>query len=248
MTTRFDILTLFPEAVESYLQASLLGKAAEKKLVQYFLHQLRDWATDKHRRVDDEVYGGGEGMVFKPEPLAASIDEIRKKYKNGRVIYLSPQGRSLNQQVVEELSSYDEILLICGRYEGIDERILEGWVDEEISLGDFVLCGGEIAALAVVESITRLVPGVVGKAASLEDETFSHGLLEYPHYTRPPVFAGQEVPEILLQGNHGEIEKWRRQEALKRTFRKRPDLLEKIKLNQEDIVFLRSLGWKALES
>ncbi len=243
MTNRFDILTLFPNALEAYLQSSLLGKAVEKGLVEFHLHQLRDWATDKHRRVDDVIYGGGEGMVLKPEPLAAAIETIRKDYKQGRVVYLSPQGRVLNQALVKELSAYDEILLVCGRYEGMDERILEGWIDEEISLGDFVLCGGELPALAVVEAVTRLIPGVVGKEASLTDDTFSHGLVEYPHYTRPEVFRGRLVPEVLLQGNHGEIKKWRRRQALRRTFKKRPDLLEKIELNEEDISFLRSLGW-----
>jgi len=241
MTKRFDILSLFPEALRPYLQASLLGKAQEKGLVDFHLHQLRDYATDKHRRVDDEVYGGGEGMVMKPEPLAAAIEDITKNYRKGRVIYLSPQGRVLTQAVVRELFDYEEILLISGRYEGIDERILEGWVDEEISLGDFVLCGGELAALSVVESVTRLVPGVVGKEASLREESFSDGLLEYPHYTRPPAFQGRSVPEILLHGNHGEIQHWRRREALRRTLEKRPDLLEKLALSEDDRKILESL-------
>lgn len=242
MTKSFDILSLFPEALRPYLQASLLGKAAERGLVEFRLHQLRDWATDKHRRVDDEVYGGGEGMVLKPEPLAAAIEAISKGYQRGRIIYLSPQGRKLDQALVRELFQYEEILLICGRYEGIDERILEGWVDEEISLGDFVLCGGELPALALVEALTRLVPGVVGKEASLREESFSDGLLEYPHYTRPPVFQGRGVPELLLQGNHAEIQTWRRREALRRTLEKRPDLLEKLQLSEADrrhIEFLR---------
>jgi tRNA (guanine37-N1)-methyltransferase len=241
MTHRFDILTLFPDSLSSYLQTSLLGKAVEKGLVQFHLHQLRDYATDKHRRVDDEVYGGGEGMVFKPEPLASAIDSIRKDYQKGRVIYLSPQGRRLDQSVVTKLIQYDELLLVCGRYEGIDERIIQGWVDEEISLGDFVLCGGEIPALAVAEAVTRLIPGVVGKDNSLIDETFSNGLVEYPHYTRPPTFHGIKVPEILLEGNHQEISKWRRQESLRRTFFKRADLLEKIELSKKDQDFLKSL-------
>ncbi|HEX5035435.1 MAG TPA: tRNA (guanosine(37)-N1)-methyltransferase TrmD [bacterium] len=241
MTRRFDILTLFPEALRPFLEASLLGKAVEKKLVEFHLHQLRDWAQDKHRRVDDVLYGGGEGMVMKPEPLAAAIEEIRRDYKKGRTIYLSPQGRRLDQALVRELSSYDELLLVCGRYEGIDERILEGWIDEEISLGDFVLCGGELPAMAVVEAVTRLQPGVVGKEASILKESFADGLLEYPHYTRPPEFKGRKVPEILLQGHHGEIEAWRRREALRRTFEKRPDLLNQIDLSEEDKRFLESL-------
>lgn len=241
MTRRFDILTLFPEALRPFLQASLLGKAAEKGLVEFRLHQLRDWATDKHRRVDDVLYGGGDGMVMKPEPLAAAIEAIRGDYKKGRVIYLSPQGRVLDQALVRELSDYEELLLVCGRYEGVDERILEGWIDEEVSLGDFVLCGGELPALAVAEAVTRLQPGVVGKEASVLKESFADGLLEYPHYTRPPEFQGRKVPEILLQGNHGEIETWRRHEALRRTLEKRPDLLKKVDLSEEDRRFLESL-------
>lgn len=241
MTRRFDILTLFPEALRPFLQASLLGKAAEKGLVEFVLHQLRDWAHDKHRRVDDVLYGGGDGMVMKPEPLAAAIESIRKDYKKGRVIYLSPQGRRLDQALVRELSGYEEILLVCGRYEGVDERILEGWIDEEVSLGDFVLCGGELPALALVEAVTRLQPGVVGKEASIEKESFADGLLEYPHYTRPPEFQGRQVPEILLNGNHAEIDSWRRRQALRRTYEKRPDLLDKIELSEEDRRFLESL-------
>ena len=241
MTVRFDILTLFPEALSAYLEASLLGKAVEKGLLQVQLHQLRDYALDKHRRVDDQVYGGGEGMVMKPEPLAAAIEAIRKDYQKGRVIYLSPQGRKLEQGVVRELFGYSEILLICGRYEGVDERILEGWVDEEISLGDFVLAGGELPALAIVEALARLIPGVIGNPGSLREESLADGLLEYPHYTRPPVFQGRSVPEILLQGNHAEIQRWRRVEALKRTLKKRPDLLEKTKLSPEDQKLLARL-------
>lgn len=243
MVKQFDILSLFPEALRPYLRASLLGKAAEKGLVAYHCHQLRDWAQDKHRRVDDETYGGGEGMVFKPEPLVSAIEEIKKNYQRGRVIYLSPQGRRLSQPLIKELGTYDELLLVCGRYEGIDERVLEGWIDEEVSLGDFMLCGGELAALALVEAVTRWVPGVVGKAASLEDESFSHGFLEYPHYTRPEVFRGQRVPEVLLTGHHEQIQIWRRQEALKRTLKKRPDLLEITSLNETDLKFLAGLGW-----
>lgn len=241
MTKRFDILTLFPEPLREYLQSSLMGKAAERGLVEFGVHQLRDWATDKHRTVDDQTFGGGEGMVMKPEPTVAAIEELSAPYQNGRVIYLSPQGRKLNQEVVHELSAYDEILLLCGRYEGVDERVLTGWVHEEISLGDFILCGGEIAALALVEAVTRLVPGVVGKEASLADETFIQGLVEYPHYTRPREFRGQSVPEILLQGNHQEISRWRRQESLRRTFFKRPDLLAKAGLSEEDQKFLAGL-------
>lgn len=241
MTKRFDILTLFPEPLRQYFNTSLLGRAREKDLVQFHVHQLRDWANDKHRTVDDVLFGGGEGMVMKVEPLVAAIEQIKKDYQKGRVIYLSPQGRRLDQAVVKELMGYEELLLICGRYEGIDERVLTGWVDEEISLGDFVLCGGELPALALAEAITRLIPGVVGKEASLVEETFSGGLVEYPHYTRPREFRGMEVPEVLLGGNHGEIEQWRRRQALTRTWQKRPDLLDKLNLNEEDKAFLAAL-------
>jgi tRNA (guanine37-N1)-methyltransferase len=241
MTKRFDILSLFPEALREYLQSSLMGKAAERGLVEFGIHQLRDWATDKHRTVDDQTFGGGEGMVMKPEPTVAAIEELSANYQKGRVIYLSPQGRKLTQEVAVELSNYDEILLLCGRYEGVDERVLTGWVHEEISLGDFILCGGEIPALALAEAITRLIPGVVGKERSLAEETFMEGLVEYPHYTRPREFRGQSVPEILLQGNHREISRWRRQESLRRTFLKRPDLLAGAQLSEEDEKFLASL-------
>jgi len=241
MTRRFDILTLFPEGIREYLQASLLGKAAQDKKVEFHIHQIRDWATDKHRTVDDATFGGGEGMVLKPGPLVGAIEDIRMSYQKGRVVYLSPQGRRLTQKVVEEISEYDEMLLVCGRYEGVDERVLEGWVDEQISLGDFVLCGGEIAALAVVEAVSRLIDGVVGKEASVKNESFSYGLLEYPHYTRPRNFAGRSVPSVLLEGNHAEINRWRRQEALRRTFIRRPDLLEALNLSEEDQLFLEGL-------
>lgn len=245
MTRRFDILTIFPEALREYLNASLLGKAKEKGLVEFNVHQLRQWAQDKHRMVDDVLYGGGEGMVMKVEPIVAAIEDIRKNYRKGRILYMSPQGRSLNQKMVGELSQYEELLLLCGRYEGVDERVLEGWIDEEISLGDFILSGGEIAALAVVESVARLIPGVVGKEGSLREETFATGLVEYPHYTRPREFRGKKVPEILLNGNHREIERWRRREALRRTWSKRPDLLEMAQLNEEDRAFLRELEAKS---
>ena len=241
MVKKFDILTLFPDSFRSYLEASLLGKALEKGLTQIKLHQLRDYTLDKHRRVDDDTYGGGEGMVLKPEPLARAIATIRQDYQKGRVIYLSPQGRRLTQNIIAELSVYDELLLVCGRYEGIDERIIEGWVDEEISLGDFVLLGGEIPALALVEALVRLIPGVVGKENSVRDESFAQGLLEYPHYTRPEVFEGLAVPQVLLEGNHGEIKKWRCEQSIKRTFLKRPDLLNNIKLPKEDEVLLDKL-------
>lgn len=241
MTHQFDILTLFPQAIEPYLSSSILAKAQEKKILQFNVYQLRDWAKGPHRQVDDSTFGGGEGMVFKPEPLVEAIESLTPKYQKGRVIYLSPQGRVFNQKIAQELSQYEEILLICGRYEGIDERVIEGHVDEEISLGDFILCGGEIAALAIIEAIARLQPGVVGKENSVKEESFSRDLLEYPHYTRPQVFRGKKVPQLLLEGHHQKIADWRWQESIKRTLQKRPDLLEKVQLNEEEILYLKKL-------
>jgi len=243
MVKKIDILTLFPESLKPYLQASLLGKAIEQGLIRVDLHQLRDYTEDKHRRIDDETYGGGEGMVFKPEPVAKAIEALRAPYQKGRVIYLSPQGRRLSQDVVRELSEYQEILLLCGRYEGVDERVLEGWVDEEISLGDFVLFGGELPALALTEALVRLIPGAVGKANSILEESFQGGLLEYPHYTRPDNFRGRQVPEVLLNGNHGEIRQWRREQSLLNTLKKRPELLAGLELSEADRNFLKKWGY-----
>jgi len=243
MLKHIDILSLFPDSLKPYLQSSLLGKAIEQELVQVGLHDLRSYSEDKHRRVDDDTYGGGEGMVLKPEPLVKAIESLRSGYQKGRVIYLSPQGRRMDQALVRELGAYQEILLVCGRYEGIDQRVLDSWIDEEVSLGDFVLFGGELPALALVEALVRLIPGAVGKAGSLTEESFEDGLLEYPHYTRPEVFQGHKVPEILLQGNHAQIRQWRREQALKNTFQKRPDLLAKLSLSEADRAILKKWGY-----
>ncbi|NPA49485.1 MAG: tRNA (guanosine(37)-N1)-methyltransferase TrmD [Thermodesulfobacteria bacterium] len=240
---RFDVITIFPEYFESPLEVGALKKARERGLVEINLVNLRDFAFDKHKMVDDRPFGGGEGMVFKPEPLYRAITKL-KEGKNPHVVYLSPQGRLLNQEIVRELFEKGHLVLICGRYEGIDERIREHFIDDEISIGDYVVFGGEVAALVVIEAVSRLVPGVVGKKDSVEKETFSQGLLKYPQYTRPREFMGYEVPEVLLSGDHAAIARWRRQKSLEITFRRRPDLLKKAPLSPEDKEFLKKLGWK----
>lgn len=234
MVKVFDLLTIFPKFFDSYLSQSLVHKAIQKKLVECHVHDLRKWATDKHHTVDDIPYGGGAGMVFKPEPLFDAIQEIHSSHKNGKVIYLSCQGNLLNQKKVKELfSNSEEILLVCGRYEGIDQRVIDEVIDEEISIGDYVLSGGEVPALAVMDSLIRLIPGVIGKAVSLEEESFEAGLLEYPHYTRPEVFRERVVPEVLLSGNHSAIRSWRLERAVEKTLNKRPDLLKKHEYSEE---------------
>jgi tRNA (guanine37-N1)-methyltransferase len=220
---RIDILTIFPGIFEGALRESLLGRAIDAGVVDVRLHDIRDHATDKHRQVDDEPYGGGPGMVMKPEPIFAAIEALGPGEK--RVLLLSPAGRRLDQPVVRELASEPWIVLICGRYEGVDERVRLGVPAEEVSIGDYVLSGGEVPALVVLEAVTRLVPGVVGKEESLSAESFEDGVLDHPHYTRPPEFRGMAVPDVLLSGDHGRIARWRREAALEKTKRNRPDLL-----------------------
>jgi tRNA (guanine37-N1)-methyltransferase len=223
---RIDVFTIFPEILEGPLRASLLGKAIDAGVVDVRVHDLRTFATDKHRQVDDEAYGGGPGMVMKPEPVFAAVRSLGDD--RGRVILLSPAGRRLDQDLVGELASERHLVLIAGRYEGVDERVVEGLPAEEVSIGDYVLSGGELPALVVIEAVTRLVPGVIGREESHERDSFGEGgLLDHPHYTRPAEFAGMRVPEVLLSGNHAEIERWRRDAALEKTRRNRPDLLER---------------------
>jgi len=223
---QFDILTLFPSFFASPFSASLIGKARDEGLLTIRVHDLREFTTDRHRKVDDVPYGGGPGMVMKPEPAVAALERTSLPGKKIRKIYLSPQGRLLKQDSLKEYCGFDQLILLCGRYEGIDERIL-GFVDEEISIGDYVLSGGEVAAIVFVEAVSRLIPGVVGTPDSLILESFSEGLLEYPHYTRPEEFRGDRVPSILLSGDHRKIAAWRREQSVERTRRKRPDLLKK---------------------
>ncbi len=244
---RIDILTLFPETFDSPLKASILGKAVEAGLLSIHLHQIRDWTEDKHHVTDDAPYGGGGGMVMKPEPVVRAVRAVREQAEAGGptapVIYLSPQGELLNARLVGELAKLPGMILLCGNYEGIDERAMEMVVDREISIGDYVLTGGEIAALVLLNAVARKVPGVLGNADSAVHDSFEDGLLDFPHYTRPEVFEGHSVPEILIGGHHAKIAQWRRSEALRRTALRRPDLLKTINLDDEDkkwIEYVRS--------
>ena len=229
----FHIITIFPEFFISPLSISLLKKAQEKGVITWLVHNLRDYAAGKHRSTDDTPYGGGWGMVMKPEPVAKAVEEVCRPLSQPWRILLSPQGVPLSQAKVVELAGRETLVLVCGRYEGIDERI-RTFVDEEISIGDYILSGGEIAALVVIDAVARLVPGVVGRKESTEHESFSDGLLEYPQYTRPEEFRGLHVPEVLLSGNHAEIARWRRRQSLLRTRERRPELLARVTLSEED--------------
>lgn len=220
---RIDVITLFPEIFESPLEASLLGRAIEKGLIEVAVHDLRGYGIGRHRSVDDVPYGGGAGMVLMAEPIFAAVEALRSQ--SSHIVLLSPRGIRLDHAEVARLADRDHIVLICGRYEGVDERVALHLADQELSIGDFVLAGGEVAALVVVEAVSRLVPGVMGNAASLDSESYGSGVLEHPHYTRPAVFKGHAVPEILLSGNHQEVSRWRRNEAEKATRERRPDLL-----------------------
>ena len=231
---RFEILTLFPRLVEGPLKESILGKAVERKLISVGVRDIRDHAVGKHRITDDTPYGGGAGMVMKPEPLVSAIEAARENLGgNCRVVLMDPQGRRFTQTVAQELAGEEGLVLVCGRYEGFDERI-RNFVDDEISIGDFVMTGGELAALCVVDACARLLPGVLGNEESAGSESFQQGLLEYPQYTRPPEFRGMKVPEVLLSGDHAKIARWRRQQALLRTMRRRPDLLASLELGEDD--------------
>lgn len=237
---RIDFLSLFPEFFASPLSQSMLRRAQELGAVTFRVINLRDYAHDRHRVCDDRPFGGGPGMVLKIEPLVAAIRALKQEDPGAWVILLSPQGRLFDQEKAGELAQRSHIVLICGHYEGVDDRV-RFYVDEELSIGDYILTGGEIPALAVADAVTRLLPGVLGGEGAASEESFQAGLLEYPHYTRPRVFEGHEVPEVLLSGDHAAIARWRRREALKRTARKRPDLLAKAKLTPEDQDFLKSL-------
>lgn len=222
----FHILTIFPEFFRGPFEHGVLGKAIESGLVEVRIHNLRDWTSDRHKTVDDRPFGGGEGMVLKAEPLFRAVESIWPERKpSQRIILLSAQGRLFHQAIARELSGVEEILLICGRYEGVDERVAEHLADDELSIGDFVLSGGELAAAIVIDSIARLLPGVLGNEASSVQESFSNGILDCPHWTRPAEFRGWKAPDVLLNGNHEEIRKWRRSAALQKTARHRPDLL-----------------------
>ncbi|PYS49523.1 MAG: tRNA (guanosine(37)-N1)-methyltransferase TrmD [Acidobacteria bacterium] len=233
---RIDIVTIFPEFFRGAFEYGIIRRAQVAELVDIKVHDLRRWTQDKHRQVDDRPFGGGDGMVLKPEPIFAAVEELtgaseREAYAEGtRVVLLSPQGRVFTQSLADELAKSAHVVLICGRYEGVDERVAEALVTDEISIGDYVLSGGEAASVVVVDAIVRLIPGALGNETSAVNESFSDGLLDYPHYTRPPEFRGMRVPDILLGGHHAEIERWRREQALKKTERNRPDLLDEKKL------------------
>ena len=231
---RIDIITIFPEAFTP-LEVSIVGRARERGVLEVHVHDLRDYTADRHRQVDDTPYGGGPGMVLKPEPFFAAVEAIRKETQGGpRILLPSPQGRPLTQAVLREFSREPLLLILCGHYEGIDERVAEGLGAEEISVGDYVLSGGELPAMVIVDGVARLVPGVVGDEQSVAAESFSGGLLDFPHYTRPPEFRRMRVPEVLLSGHHDAIRRWRRKEQLRRTRRRRPDLLKRETLSDED--------------
>ena len=249
---RFNILTIFPEYFQSPIKLGMLRIAQEKKLIKINVHNIRDYTDDIHRSVDDNPYGGGPGMVMKPEPFYKAISKItnRKSLKGikkaSEIILFSPKGKKLNQKMLMELSKEKRFILICGRYEGIDERVRESLSTKEISIGDYILSGGESASLIFIEAITRLIPGVLGDKESLNEETFSRGLLEYPQYTRPKQFLGMEVPEVLLSGNHKEIKQWRMKKSLEETIKKREDILNMINLTDEEKETLGKIGKKKL--
>jgi tRNA (guanine37-N1)-methyltransferase len=239
---KFHILTLFPAMFDGPLTESIVRRAVERGLIDISLQNIRDYATDRHRTTDDAPYGGGAGMVMKIEPLAACIEAIHSKSPDARVILTTPRGKPLDQELAGNLAREDELVIICGRYEGVDERVREMFNAEEVSLGDFVLTGGEIAAMAIVDAVSRLVPGVLGSEESAATDSFSDGLLEYPQYTRPAEFRGLQVPEVLLSGNHLEIARWRRRRAVEKTFRERPDLLAAAHLSADDRKYLEELA------
>jgi len=241
---RFDIFSLFPEVFNAYLSTSILKRAQESKAIEVHIHNIRNWAIDKHHTTDDTPYGGGGGMVMKPDPVFAAVEDILGKPPHCPVILLSPQGRTFNQKIAFELAEQQHLALLCGRYESLDERIRQHLVTDTVSIGDYVLTGGELPALVLIDAVTRLLPGVLGDPDAAQDDSFASGLLEYPHYTRPPEFRGWKVPDVLLSGNHAEIDRWRRQQALSRTLQNRPDLLENAKLNKEDLAFLAALGYQ----
>ena len=238
---RFDILSIFPEMFESPLNYSILKRAREKKLVDIRLHNIRDYAEDKHKMTDDAPYGGGGGMVMKVEPIDKALSSIIPVRSNALIVLLTPQGETFSQNIAEEMAAQLQIVLICGRYEGVDERVRMHLVDREISIGDYVLTGGELSAMVLVDAVSRMVPGVLGNEEAVSVDSFSTGVLEYPHYTRPPCYKNWPVPEVLMSGNHRDIQIWRRKESLRRTYLRRPDLLEKVQLSEEDRKILKEI-------
>lgn len=240
----FHVLTLFPDMIRDGLNTSVTGRALASGRIRLNAVNIRDYSKDKHKHVDDYPYGGGAGMVMQPEPIALAYEDIVKDMeKRPRVIYVTPQGSVFNQSMAEELAKEEELVFLCGHYEGVDERILEEIVSDYVSIGDYVLTGGELPALVMMDAISRLVPGVLNNEDSAEFESFHDNLLEHPHYTRPVEYRGSRVPDVLLSGHHGNIDRWRREQSLKRTLERRPDLLETAELTEKDVEYLRTLGW-----
>jgi tRNA (guanine37-N1)-methyltransferase len=238
---RFDVFSLLPDTLEAYLNSSILQRAQEGGLVEFHVHNIRDWTTDKHHVTDDTPYGGGGGMVMKPEPIFAAVEDIAGAPPDCPVVLLTPQGKVFNQIMARELAMQPRLALIAGRYEGVDERVRQHLVTDEISIGDYVLTGGELPALVVIDAVTRLIPGVLGDPDAPSQDSHADGLLEHPHYTRPAEYRGWEVPEVLRGGVHARIEQWRRQQSLRRTWERRPALLEEAYLSEEDLAFLETL-------
>jgi len=234
----FVVLTIFPDMFDPFWNHGIIRRAIEQKKISASTINIRDYARDRHQVTDDKTYGGGSGMVMKPEPLAGAIRAATQKLPTAGSVLLTPQGRPFHQNMARELASFDGLVLICGRYEGVDERICHDLIDYEISIGDYVLTGGELAAMIIIDAVTRLIPGALGGENAAENDSFSNGLLEHAHYTRPQRYEGQEVPEVLLSGHHQEIERWRLESSLMRTLLKRPDLLQQKRLNQQEIIIL----------
>jgi tRNA (guanine37-N1)-methyltransferase len=237
----FDVFTLFPDVFKPYLESSILQRARENHLLEVNLHDIRAWTSDRHHTTDDTPFGGGGGMVMKPEPIFNAIEAVLGVPPSCPVILLTPQGRLFNQRIAYELSAQPHLALLCGHYEGVDERVRQHLVTDEISIGDYVLTGGELPALMIIDAVTRLIPGALGDPTGASDDSHASGLLEYPHYTRPAEFRGLGVPDVLLSGNHALIAKWRRQQSLLRTWQRRPDLLDTADLSDQDRKFLASL-------
>jgi tRNA (guanine37-N1)-methyltransferase len=237
---RFDIVTIFPQMVDAPLAEGVVARAVERGLIEIGVHDLRDFTTDRHRVVDDVPFGGGPGMVLKPEPMFQAIEAIRRAHGEPRAIVLtSPQGTPFTQEGAERLRGLGHVAILCGRYEGVDERVREHLATEELSIGDYVLSGGELAALVIIDAVARLVPGVVGDADSVTADSFARGLLDYPHYTRPAEYRGLSVPDVLLSGHHGRIAEWRRREAVRRTLERRPDLLRRATLDEAEQALIK---------
>lgn len=238
---RIDILTLFPEMFVGPFDASIIKRARDKKILEIYLHNIRDYSQNKHRTVDDTPYGGGAGMVMQAEPLFKAIEHLKRQGDLGRVILMTPQGIPFSQNLAKELAKEERLVLVCGHYEGIDERFIEKHVTDEISIGDYVLTGGELPAMVVVDAVARMIPGVLGEQASAEQDSFYNGLLEHPHYTKPREYQGLKVPEVLLSGHHQNIARWRRRQSILRTLERRPELLQKAELTDEDKKILQEV-------